>query len=86
MIVFIVLMALNMLFRRLNDQNVNPMIADIIDYHTYKTGKFMPGTVGATFTFVEKMISSFGSTIVGLAMELQVILQVLNQQPHSSGQ
>ncbi|WP_175639634.1 MFS transporter [Metabacillus schmidteae] len=66
--VFIVLMALNLLFRRLNDQNVNPMIADIIDYHTYKTGRFMPGTVGATFTFVEKMISSFGSTIVGLAM------------------
>ncbi|TXC90669.1 hypothetical protein FS935_12215 [Metabacillus litoralis] len=67
-IVFIVLLALNLLFRRLNDQNVNPMIADIIDYHTYKTGKFIPGTVGATFTFVEKMISSLGSTIIGIAL------------------
>jgi Na+/melibiose symporter-like transporter len=66
--VFVGLMGGNLLFRRLNDQNVNPMIADIIDYHTYITGKFMPGTVGAAFTFVEKMISSFGTSIVGIVM------------------
>jgi Na+/melibiose symporter-like transporter len=56
MAVFIVLMGLNMFFRRLNDQNVNPMIADIIDYHTYKTGKYMPGVVGAAFTLLRKLL------------------------------
>ncbi len=66
--IFVFLMATNMLFRRLTAQNVNPMIADIIDYHNYTTGKFLPGIIGSLFSFIEKLISSFGSTIVGVVM------------------
>lgn len=69
-IVFIVLMAANQLFRRFSAQNVDPMIADIIDYHKLKTGKFLPGFMGAIFSFLDKVISSFGSSIVGIIMGL----------------
>lgn len=65
---FVFLMATNVLFRRLTAQNINPMIADIIDYHNYTTGKFLPGVIGSLFSFIEKLISSFGSTIVGFVM------------------
>ena len=68
--VFVALMALNMLFRRFSAQNVDPMIAEIIDYHKLKTGKFMPGFIGATFSLVDKVISAFGSSIVGILMGL----------------
>lgn len=68
--VFVVLMALNLLFRRFSSQNTDPMIAEIIDYHKYKTGKFVPGLIGATFSFVDKLISALGSSIVGVLMGL----------------
>lgn len=49
---------------------VIPMIADCTDYYTYKTGKYLPGMIGTTFSFVDKLISSLASTVVtlGLAM------------------
>ena len=69
-VVFVILMALNLLFRRFSSQNTDPMIAEIIDYHKYKTGKFVPGLIGATFSFIDKLISAFGSSIVGVLMGL----------------
>lgn len=37
--------------------------SDIIDYELYRSGKYMPATVSATYSFVDKLISSFGATI-----------------------
>ncbi|MFS0777080.1 MFS transporter [Neobacillus sp. 3P2-tot-E-2] len=68
--VFILLMSLNTLCRRLTAQNVDPMIADVVDYHTYKTGKFMPGMIASSFSFIDKVISSMAGSIVGLLMGL----------------
>jgi Na+/melibiose symporter-like transporter len=62
---FIFLMSFNMLCRRMTSQTVDPMIAEIIDYHRFKTGKYMPGIIGSLFSFVDKFISSFAGTIVG---------------------
>lgn len=45
---------------------VIPMIADCADYETYRTGRFVPGMMGTLFSFVDKTISAFGNTIVGL--------------------
>lgn len=67
-VLFIALMAANMLFRRFSAQNTDPMIAEIIDYHLLKTGKFMPGKIGATFSLLDKVISAFGTSIVGIVM------------------
>jgi Na+/melibiose symporter-like transporter len=44
------------------------MRPDVVDYEMYRTGKYIPGTVGATFAFLDKIISSFGATIVGLSV------------------
>lgn len=41
----------------------NSMRMDIIDYELYRSGKYMPATVSATYSFVDKLISSFGATI-----------------------
>ena len=47
---------------------VIPMIADCADYETYSTGRYIPGMMGTLFSFVDKIISSFGNTIVGVAV------------------
>ena len=47
---------------------VIPMIADCADYETYLTGRYVPGMMGTLFSFVDKMISSFATTVVGFAV------------------
>lgn len=47
---------------------VIPMIADCSDYETYKTGRYVPGMMGTLFSFVDKMISSFSTTIIGFVV------------------
>lgn len=45
---------------------ITPMIADVTDYEVYRTGNFVPGLIGTVFSFVDKFVSSFGATVVGL--------------------
>lgn len=47
---------------------VNPMIADCSDYETYRSGKFIPGMMGTLFSFVDKMVSSLATFIIGLSI------------------
>ncbi len=46
------------------------MRADIVDYELERSGNFMPGMVGACYTFTEKLISSLGSTFTTMAVAL----------------
>jgi Na+/melibiose symporter-like transporter len=39
------------------------MCADVIDYEMARSGKFMPATVTATYSFLDKLISSLGAMI-----------------------
>lgn len=48
----------------------NALRMDIVDYELYRTGKYLPATVSATYSFVDKLISSFGSTIATLLIGL----------------
>lgn len=41
----------------------NAMRMDVIDYELYRSGKYMPATVSATYSFVDKFISAFGASI-----------------------
>ncbi|MFV0465492.1 MAG: MFS transporter [Lachnospiraceae bacterium] len=50
------------------DQNLISMIADSADYEYYKNGRFIPGMIGTAFSFVDKIISSLSSTLVGLIL------------------
>lgn len=47
---------------------VIPMISDCADYETYRSGRFVPGMMGTLFSFVDKMISSFATTIIAFAV------------------
>lgn len=45
-----------------------PMVADCSDYETYRSGNYVPGIIGTLFSLVDKLVSSLGSTIVGVAL------------------
>ncbi|MCC3144175.1 MFS transporter [Halanaerobium sp. Z-7514] len=49
---------------------VIPMIADCTDYESLRSGKFMAGFIGTIFSFVDKMISSLGTVIIGASIAL----------------
>ena len=44
------------------------MRADITDYELDRSGAYMPGTVGAVYTFIEKIVASLGATIASFAV------------------
>lgn len=67
-IAFLVLFILGNGVKTVSGGIVIPMIPDITDYETYKTGRYAPGVMGTIFSFVDKMISSFGQTIVGITL------------------
>lgn len=47
---------------------VIPMISDCADYETYLSGRFVPGMMGTLFSFIDKLISSFATTIVAFGV------------------
>lgn len=48
----------------------NALRMDIVDYELYRSEKYMPASVSATYSFVDKFISSFGATIATLMIGL----------------
>lgn len=46
------------------------MCADIIDYELDRSGKYLPAAVTATYSFIDKLISSLGATIAAGAVAL----------------
>lgn len=46
------------------------MLPDIIDYEYNRSGNFMPATVGACYSFIDKLISSLATTIVGFCLAM----------------
>lgn len=65
-ICFLILWCLYKGFTMVTSNVTNPMIADVIDYEQYRSGRYMPGLVGALFSFADKVISSIGPTLVSL--------------------
>ena len=67
-ILFLTITILQGAFAGISGNIVIPMIADCADYETYRTGKFVPGMMGTLFSFVDKLISSFSSTLLGAGL------------------
>ena len=65
-IIFLTLWILNAGFSQLAGSMVITMTADCADYEVYRSGRYVPGLMGTLFSFVDKIISSFQTTIVGL--------------------
>lgn len=53
-------------FTGISGNIVIPMTADCADYEVYRSGKYVPGLMGTLFSSVDKIISSLGTTVVGL--------------------
>ena len=48
----------------------NPMIADCTDYELYLTERYIPGMVGAVFSFADKFVSSLSTFVLGIALAI----------------
>ncbi len=69
MIWLVIVITINtMLIIGTTDQNLISMIADAADYEYYKNGRFIPGMIGTSFSFIDKVVSSLSSTLVGLIL------------------
>jgi Na+/melibiose symporter-like transporter len=69
-IMFLVLYTMAMGFGGVPSTLVNPMIADVSDYETDKSGRYVPGMIGTLFSFIDKLITSLAPAIVGFAVAL----------------
>ena len=47
---------------------VVPMIADCSDYEEYRSGRFVPGLMGALFSFVDKIFNALAVGFVGVVV------------------
>ncbi|MBU7591119.1 MFS transporter [Metabacillus halosaccharovorans] len=55
-------------FRYVSSGLVSPMLADVIDYNTYKTNTYGAGIISAIYGLIDKVVSSLQQTIVGLLL------------------
>lgn len=65
-VLFLILYLLSRGFEGVAGALVITMTADCADYEVYRSKKYVPGLMGTLFSFVDKLISSLGATIVGL--------------------
>ncbi|MGL5122782.1 MAG: MFS transporter [Fusobacteriaceae bacterium] len=65
---FLGLMFLQKAFQAVSGSIVIPMIADVADYELYRTGNFIPGMMGTLFSFIDKLVSSLATTVVGFCL------------------
>lgn len=64
-LIFLVALALRGGFMSINNSIVVPMIADCADAEVARSGRYMPTMIGAMFSFVDKVVTSLNSLIVG---------------------
>lgn len=65
--------------KSITNNMIVPMIADCTDYEYIRSGKFVPGIMGALFSFVDKGISSLGTAFVGLILSFVGFSKVFPQ-------
>ena len=59
----------------------NPMIGDAADYENYTKGRFIPGMISTAFSFIDKVISSLGSTMNGLLLSMLGFVSLTETEP-----
>jgi Na+/melibiose symporter-like transporter len=56
--------------KSITNNMVVPMIADCTDYEYTLSGHFVPGIMGALFSFIDKTFSAFGTGFVGIVLSM----------------
>ena len=64
-ILFMLFLAVRGGFMSINNSIVVPMVADCVDYEISTSGRFAPGMIGAMFSFVDKIVVSLNTIIIG---------------------
>ncbi len=67
-VAFIIINFANNGFKMVVSVATNALRMDIVDLELDRTGKYMPATVSATYSFIDKFISAFGATIATAAV------------------
>lgn len=67
-IFWIILLILHQGVRQFCSDLSYPLIGDITDYETYRSGRFVPGMIGNLYSFVDKLVSSLATTIAGFIL------------------
>lgn len=62
-VIFVIIMLLKSGSNMCCNTTVTAMRSDVVDYQNYLTGKYMPAAVQATYSFLDKSIAAFGSSI-----------------------
>lgn len=68
MMVYVVLMMAKSAITMMLNTSEGMMRADIVDYELERSGNYMPGMVGAVYTFSEQIIASIGPMISAFAI------------------
>ena len=83
-LLLVLVLGINSFFMGGTDLNVIPMIGDASDYETFNTGKFIPGMIGTSFSFIDKVVSSFGSLISGALLTILGFVSLTETDPTPS--
>lgn len=67
-VLFFVLFVLLNGCKSITNNMVVPMIADCSDYEVYRSGNYVPGMMGAVFSFVDKVFAALATTFVGIVL------------------
>jgi len=62
---FLVFLAMRGGFMSVNNSILVPMVGDCVDHEAARSGKYIPGMIGALFSFADKVVTSLNSVIVG---------------------
>ena len=81
-LLLVLVLGVNSFMMGSTDLNVIPMIGDASDYETYKSGRFIPGMIGTSFSFIDKVVSSFGSLISGALLTLLGFVSLTETDPN----
>lgn len=78
-LLFVLLFTLLNGCKSVTNNMVVPMIADCSDFEVYRSGKYVPGLMGALFSFVDKMFTALGTTFVGIIVACIGFKKILPQ-------
>lgn len=67
-VIFLIIWALLAGVMNIGGNIVIPMIADCADYEVHQSGRFIPGMMGTIFSFVDKMVSSVSTALIGFLL------------------
>jgi hypothetical protein len=70
LILFIVLTMLQNGLKVVDSTATTSMLADVVDYEAYRSGRYMPGVVAGVYSLVDKVVSSLGAVIATFCISL----------------